>query len=478
MKMTADEYLKAGEENFIRKEFTEAITNYDKAIELDPNNHVLYHNRGDAKSKLKQHEDAIADYDKAIELDPEDASAYYNRGISKSDLKQDEDAIADYDKAIELDPEDASAYYNRGISKSNLKQYEDAIADYDKAIELDPEKDSAYNNRGVLKSNLKQYEDAIADYDKVIELEPEDASAYYNRGISKSNLKQYKDAIADYDKAIELNPKKANAYNGRGNVYQKTGQPDKAINDFLKLVSLTQESPPKLLYKYIPINPHQLLSLINGDIYFAPYSQLNDPLECFFLNKDAMMGECLQQFDIEPRICSMVKYSPNTETSGPTLMFAHYANDHKGICVEYKVDFNKFNKKTNVSYGEVNYQQKDKAEDLKDLYMLKDPAWQYEHEFRFVRFDNKEFAAAKVTGITFGLKCPQAHRDIVRYLLPEEVAYKEMAYKGVGNKIIQQNVTWQSEKISSEEAFKLMLNEDLTHLYFYHQQRADTAKLV
>ena len=61
-------------------------------------------NRGIVKAHLKQYTEAIADLDKAIELDPKVAAAYTNRGIAKAHLKQYTEAIADLDKAIELDP--------------------------------------------------------------------------------------------------------------------------------------------------------------------------------------------------------------------------------------------------------------------------------------------------------------------------------------------------------------------------------------
>ena len=40
-------------------------------------------NRGIAKAHLKQYTEAIADLDKAIELDPKLAAAYTNRGVAK-----------------------------------------------------------------------------------------------------------------------------------------------------------------------------------------------------------------------------------------------------------------------------------------------------------------------------------------------------------------------------------------------------------
>ena len=61
-------------------------------------------NRGLAKYELKQYSEALADLDKSIELDPKLAPAYMNRGVAKAELKQYTEAIADLDKSIERDP--------------------------------------------------------------------------------------------------------------------------------------------------------------------------------------------------------------------------------------------------------------------------------------------------------------------------------------------------------------------------------------
>ena len=69
-----------------------------------------YANRGRSYSSLDQDQRAIEDYDKAIELDPNDAEAYSDRGSSYHRLGQNERAIEDYDEAIKLDPDNAEAY--------------------------------------------------------------------------------------------------------------------------------------------------------------------------------------------------------------------------------------------------------------------------------------------------------------------------------------------------------------------------------
>ena len=67
-----------------------------------------YFNRGIDKSNLKDYTGAILDYTKAIELNPKNAVAYYNRGIAKLNLVGSPDGgCLDLSKAGELGLSDA-----------------------------------------------------------------------------------------------------------------------------------------------------------------------------------------------------------------------------------------------------------------------------------------------------------------------------------------------------------------------------------
>jgi tetratricopeptide (TPR) repeat protein len=59
-------------------------------------------------------DDAIAQFSKAIELNPNLVEAHYNRGIAYGHPGNFEQAIGAFDQAIRLDPQDAEAYYNWG----------------------------------------------------------------------------------------------------------------------------------------------------------------------------------------------------------------------------------------------------------------------------------------------------------------------------------------------------------------------------
>ena len=84
---------------------------------------------------------AIADLNKAIELEPDNPTIYHNRAYIYLNTDQLYEAIADESKAIELDASYALAYYNRGIVYYNIGEIDLAIADLNKAIELSDDSD-------------------------------------------------------------------------------------------------------------------------------------------------------------------------------------------------------------------------------------------------------------------------------------------------------------------------------------------------
>ena len=79
---------------------------------------------------------AITEYDKAIALDPDFIDAYNNRGWAYGSKGEMDQAIADFDRAIELNPDDAEAYNNKGLSKLNLGQKDSGCLDLSKAGEM------------------------------------------------------------------------------------------------------------------------------------------------------------------------------------------------------------------------------------------------------------------------------------------------------------------------------------------------------
>ena len=96
----------------------------------------FYYKQGIEKIKLGDYRGAIADYNKAIELNPDDAAFYFNRGSATNKLGDYQGAIADYTKAIEINPKYGAFYYNRGVAKNFSGDPQGACIDVRKAYSL------------------------------------------------------------------------------------------------------------------------------------------------------------------------------------------------------------------------------------------------------------------------------------------------------------------------------------------------------
>ncbi len=58
------------------KQYTEALTAFDKAIDIEANDAFVWANRGFVLEKMGQKQEAIASYKKAIQIDPKFQQAF------------------------------------------------------------------------------------------------------------------------------------------------------------------------------------------------------------------------------------------------------------------------------------------------------------------------------------------------------------------------------------------------------------------
>lgn len=243
----AEEAKNRGNEEYKKKNFEQAISHYQKAIELDPTEPIYYNNLAAVYVEKKLYDKAIEactkaeeickgghyDYVKLAKILARRASAHSHKGeydlaldfYQKSLLENRDDKVKEEMKKVEKLKKDteAAAYVNPELAEQHrLKgnelygqgKYPDAIKEYDEAIKRNPKDAKLYANRGTALMKLMEYPTALRDIERCLEMDPTYVKAYAKKGVIHFFLKEYHKALESYEKGLKIDPENEECKSG------------------------------------------------------------------------------------------------------------------------------------------------------------------------------------------------------------------------------------------------------------------------
>lgn len=138
---------------------------------IEKNAHVpylyrAYGTRGNEKLRSGAAEEALTDFSRALELNPEDATTFYNRAVAYKNLGRYQAAMSDLDRALALGISHSGIYNLRCYVKFSAHDLAGALRECDKALELDPQLFEALNTRAVVRFASGDPVGAEADFNR------------------------------------------------------------------------------------------------------------------------------------------------------------------------------------------------------------------------------------------------------------------------------------------------------------------------
>lgn len=158
---------------FGKKEWKPALNHYNNAIKANNGFVKAYVMRGASYFLLEDEPKAISDLDRALELDPENPQGLYARALLyyfKGDAKQ---AIKDLDRFLKSQTESSRGYLYRAAANYRLGQMKPVLSDASKAIEFAPKTTEAFMLRGAAYMRTGNLDAALQDFDLAIEQQPD-----------------------------------------------------------------------------------------------------------------------------------------------------------------------------------------------------------------------------------------------------------------------------------------------------------------
>ncbi len=225
--------------------------------------------------------------------------------------------------------------------------------------------------------------------------------------------------------------------------------------------------PPKL-YKYEPFSARAIENLKSQTIYFGSPLAFNDPYDCalfpsiaepsdedverirsHYLSKEELDAGVRRSFEtatipglrimlmrigqnvVEERVQNFLEtrgVACFAERPDNLLMWSHYADHHRGFCLEFRTDLEPFSTKTR----QVKYSSKmpqftltrmlcdRNFDEVLDLYCTKAKEWEYEREWRGLhkqRGTAYTYESNALTGVYMGPKSSFTSLEIVALIL-------------------------------------------------------------
>ncbi len=161
-----------------------------EAMERFPTDKNLFIMAGRIKLMENDPVGAARDFEKAVELNPDDPHAYMQKGGAYYDLGQFETAAGDYNQAIQLQPVNPHAYYNKGNALFYMDEEDEASQSFSTAVEQKPDFANALNNHASIQINRKNFQEAVHLLQQAIDKQPSYAFTYFNlarayKGLNK-----------------------------------------------------------------------------------------------------------------------------------------------------------------------------------------------------------------------------------------------------------------------------------------------------
>ncbi len=173
----------------------------------------------------------------------------------------------------------------------------------------------------------------------------------------------------------------------------------------------------------------------NEELYCSLYDKLNDPLELYFCSEEKISNRDINRIIGSKKRRYLCSFSGEKTAYHDNIMWAMYANNHDGCCIEFEIIDENVPKKVKYNTKIPKYdKQKDKSIDSfidNKLFYHKTLPWKHEDEWRVcINSVERPKLKIRIRKIVFGAKVPTRRynywKDFIQSKLGNEIKIYKM----------------------------------------------------
>lgn len=233
-RLLAEVLMEKGEREAARREYL--LAGVDVSINPDD-----FARKGDELMKSREYGQAISAYQTALNGRPAWQEIQYKLGKAQMSAGRDDDALATYTTLIKSGYKDGAAFYDIGLLRERGGQLDEAISAYRLSIIHDPGNVNAHRRLAEIFTWRGSFSDAADQYRELIRLRGDNPMYHLNLGRVYDRMKDQKNAVSEYGIAVRLDPNNLEGHRELARLFLREGQPAKAEQHYKEILRVNSE---------------------------------------------------------------------------------------------------------------------------------------------------------------------------------------------------------------------------------------------
>jgi tetratricopeptide (TPR) repeat protein len=197
---------------------SQAIEEYKKALELDPNNSLIYSEMAESYLRNGRAREATETANKAIQIDPDNIEAHklltniYLQVIGRANAQQPpstetiNNAIHEFEEIVRIDPTEHNSFIMLGRLYQIKGDRDKATAIYKKFLGIEPGSEEGVTALAKLHMDAGNFKEAADLLEAFVKQRPDSDTALQTLGEAYSEMQEYAKAADAYHRAAQLDP--------------------------------------------------------------------------------------------------------------------------------------------------------------------------------------------------------------------------------------------------------------------------------
>ncbi|HCA78335.1 MAG TPA: hypothetical protein DEP53_01235, partial [Bacteroidetes bacterium] len=201
---------------------------YEKSVDLDSTNAVVYDKLGKLYYKERRYNDAARAYASVVALDPKNKVVLLELAkMYLASRPRQYDNAAKYLKIyVDRFPQEIEAWVMYTESLFFLRKFPDALGAAQRVLKSDAKNSKALRIAATCLYAQKKYKESIENYQRLLAVDTLKVDDWIRLADANVELKQYPAAISAYDGAIRLDPTQSELYDKVGQALMRAVPPN------------------------------------------------------------------------------------------------------------------------------------------------------------------------------------------------------------------------------------------------------------